>query len=94
MLVIKYKYISSKIGASSDAKIWYYLMQDTDLFCFTSNNISGVILKSWSNSEIKDFTEQLKSYDGIIFDDELKKKIIEINKIQINLYINKINISK
>ncbi len=80
LVISKYKYITSKIGASPDAKkIWYYLMQDSDLLCFTSNNMSGVILKSCSNNEIKYFLEQLKGikYD-LEFDDELKEKILMI----------------
>lgn len=80
MIINKYKYITSKIGASDDAKkIWYYLMQDSDLLCFTSNNISGVILKSCSDIEIKEFLDKLKGYNGLEFDDELKNKIVELN---------------
>ena len=78
MIINKYKYITSKIGASDDAKkIWYYLMQDSDLLCFTSNNFSGVILKSCDDAEIKDFLDKLKGYKELIFDDELKQKVIE-----------------
>jgi hypothetical protein len=78
MIIDKYKYITSKIGVSDDAKkIWYYLMQDSDLLCFTSNNISGVILKSCSDLEIKEFLDKLKGYKDLEFDDELKQKIIK-----------------
>jgi hypothetical protein len=78
MIINKYKYITSKIGVSDDAKkIWYYLMQDSDLLCFTSNNISGVILKSCNDSEIKEFLDKLKGYKDLEFDDELKQRIIE-----------------
>lgn len=77
-VIYKYKYITSKIGASPDAKnIWYFLMQDSDLLCFTSNNISGVILKKCSDQEIKEFLDKLKGYQDLEFDDELKEKILE-----------------
>ena len=79
MIINKYKYITSKIGASDDAKkIWYYLMQDSDLLCFTSNSISGVILKYCNDDEIKEFLDKLKGYNDLEFDDELKEKIMEI----------------
>ena len=77
MIINKYKYITSKIGVSDDAKkIWYYLMQDSDLLCFTSNNISGVILKTCNDTEIKDFLDKLKGYKDLEFDNELKQKIM------------------
>lgn len=87
LVINKYKYITSKLGVRDDAKkIWYYLMQDSDLLCFTSNNISGVILKSCSDDEIKDILDKLIgiNYD-IEFDDELKNKIITIYK-NLNFY--------
>jgi len=78
LVISKYKYITSKIGASDDAKkIWYFLMQDSDLLCFTSNNISGVILKTCSDQEIKEFLDNLIGYKDLEFDDELKEKIIQ-----------------
>jgi len=77
MIINKYKYITSKIGVSDDAKkIWYYLMQDSDLLYFTSNNISGVILKTCNDTEIKDFLDKLKGYKDLEFDNELKQKIM------------------
>lgn len=78
LVINKYKYITSKIGDSDDAKkIWYYLMQDDDLYCFTSNNISGVILKTCTDDELKKFLDSLIGYQNIEFDNELKQKIIE-----------------
>lgn len=88
-VIYKYKYITSKIGASPDAKnIWYFLMQDSDLLCFTSNNISGVILKNCSDQEIKEFLDKLKGYQDLEFDDELKEKVLKFYG-DINYYKNR-----
>ena len=89
LVIDKYKYITSKIGASDDAKkIWYYLMQDSDLLCFTSNNLSGVILKTCNNFEIKEFLDKLIGIDyDLEFDDEFKIKILEIYN-DLNFYRN------
>lgn len=77
-VIYKYKYITSKIGASPDAKnIWYFLIQDSELLCFTSYNISGVILKTCNDEEIKEFLDKLKGYQDLEFDDELKEKVLE-----------------
>jgi len=77
-LIDKYGFITSAIGLSDDAKnIWYKLMLDNELYCFSSNVISGVISKDKDNIFIKECLDRLKKYD-LIFDDELKEKIKEI----------------
>jgi hypothetical protein len=78
------KWILSDFRVSKPAKkIWYHLMLDKDLLCFTSNYYSGVILKTIDNSLIKSILDKLKpKYQDhnieYIFDDYLKDKIMEI----------------
>jgi len=76
IMINKFDYITSNKDASEDAiNIWYFLMLDTDLYCYTSNTESGVILKK--SNKIKEFLEKIRGKD-LIFDDQFQEKIIEI----------------
>lgn len=78
LMIDKFGYITSNKYSSNDAKnIWYNLMKDPDLYCFTSNMDSGVISKKLDNETIKFVLDKLRN-DDIIFDDYLIKKIEEI----------------
>lgn len=78
LIVTKFGFITSNKYTTLDAyNIWYYLMLDTDLYCFTSNLESGVIYNKLDNTQIKKILDQLNGKD-LIFDDELIQKIIEI----------------
>ena len=68
------KFITSDRYNSLDAKnIWYNLMKDTDLYCYTSNMYSGVIVKN-DDTILRYFLDNLKNKE-VIFDDELIEKI-------------------
>jgi hypothetical protein len=78
VVINHYGFITSDKNSSIEAQnIWYNLMLDKDLLCYTSNIISGVILKTLDNERIKNILEYLKGKE-VIFDDELKEKIKEI----------------
>ena len=78
LIINKFYFITSNKYSTPDAhNIWYHLMLDKDLYCFTSNMDSGVIHKKSSNDIIKSVLENIKNKE-IIFDDELIDKIIEI----------------
>jgi len=87
-VINKVKFITTNKFSSVDSiSTWYVLVTDDLLYSFTSNDITGVIIKNLSNDEIKKYLDDLKNYnlnvlkfnfDDIIFDDELILKIIEI----------------
>ena len=78
LLIDKFNYITSNKYSTPDAyNIWYNLMLDKDLYCFTSNFNSGVIHKKTTNKIIKYVLDQIRDKD-IEFDSELTEKIIEI----------------
>ena len=76
-VIKRYGYITStKAGTKENAlRIWYNLMFDYDLYCYTSLTDSGAILKTYI--DIKNVLDQLKS-KNLEFDSELKQKIIEL----------------
>jgi hypothetical protein len=77
-IINKLGFITSEFGANAESKnIWYKLMLDTDLYCFTSNIISGVICKSRNDFFIKECLEKVKNYN-LIFDEEIEEKITEL----------------
>ena len=57
--------------------IWYKLMMDEDLYCYTSNFSSGVISKQITDEKLKKILDKIKIID-LIFDSELEQKIIEL----------------
>ena len=66
-------------------------MQDSDLLCFTSNNLSGVILKKSTDIELKDFLDKLIGIQyKLEFDNELIERILSIYD-NIDFYKNKLN---
>lgn len=87
LMIKKFKFITSDYGASREAiNIWYHLMCDKELYCFTSNYCSGVIWKDIENEELKNIISLIKKdvysmynikFDDIIFDNQLKMKIKE-----------------
>jgi hypothetical protein len=83
-----YKLVISKVGwVTSDRyssqyayNLWYNLLQDKDLYCFTSNVISGLIYKNISDSELIEIINKIKGITNQIeFDDELIEKILILN---------------
>ena len=78
LIINKFNYITSNKYSTLDAyNIWYNLMLDKDLYCYTSNRDSGVIHKKTSNEIIKYVLDQIRDKD-IEFDSELTEKIIEL----------------
>ena len=84
-IIIREKFITSNKHSSLTAyNLWYHLLTDNDLMCFTSNFLSGVMLKNISNEEIKLILDKLpKVYHtkqekniqvNYEFDDYLKQK--------------------
>ena len=53
-------------------------MLDKDLYCFTSDFNSGIIIKTISNNKLEKFLNKINSLPNLIFDDELTQKIIEL----------------
>ncbi len=82
LLLKKYKYLTTAIDVTEDAyNLWYSLMTDESLYCFTSKKISGILSKKLNNIEIKEIFDNLRNiYTDLIFefDEPLKEKIIEI----------------
>jgi hypothetical protein len=78
LVIEKNGFITSNRFCNDNAKnIWYYLMLDRDLYCYTSYVNSGVIDKKLNNKEIKKILDNIQNLD-VYFDDELQEKIIEI----------------
>ena len=87
-VIDKVGFITTNKYSSKDAiHIWNGLVTNEKLYAFTSNDITGVILKNQSDNKIKTYLDNLKNYnsnvlkfkfDDLIFDDELEEKIIEI----------------
>ena len=78
LIIDKFNYITSNKYSTLDAyNIWYNLMLDEDLYCYTSNKDSGVIHKKTPDNTIKYILDQIKNKD-IEFDSELTEKIIEL----------------
>jgi len=90
LIISKFEYITSNRFSSIDAyNIWYNLMLDEELYCFTSNLNSGVIHKKASNNIIKYVIDNLENKENIEFDNELEQKIIEIYG-SLDIYTQKI----
>ena len=78
-----YKLVIDRVGwITSDRystqhayNLWYNLLQDMDLYCFTSNTISGLISKNISDTELDKIVNRFIDLAGIEFDDELEDKI-------------------
>lgn len=74
-----YDYISTTNLSTSSAKnIWYYLMIDRDLYCFTSMTKSGSILKSCSDEKLLNFYNMFSNVENVVFDTEFRWKIRKI----------------
>ena len=70
---------SDRYSSQQSYNLWYNLLQDKDLYCFTSNIMSGLIDKSISDNKLLEISKNIKklSFD-IELDDELKEKLKEI----------------
>jgi hypothetical protein len=81
MTIEKNKYITSDRFSSLHAwNLWYNLLQDKDLYCFTSNIRSGLISKSVSDKELKEIVNKLiVGVNDIEYDDELREKLELLN---------------
>lgn len=79
LLINKYDYLTNINTSTKECiNIWYYLMTDSELYCFTSLTKSGSILKSCDDKKLIDFYNKYSIVDGVIFDDEFKEKINSI----------------
>ena len=80
MIINRSKFITSDRYATLSAyNLWYNLLQDEDLYCFTSNIRSGLILKNISDGEIISIIDKIKiGINDIDYDDELKSKLVEL----------------
>jgi len=78
LVIKKFDYITTNRYSTILAyNVWYKLMIDKELYCYTSNFHSGVIYKKISNEKLKTFLDNIRNME-LIFDDELKQKIIEL----------------
>ena len=77
MTIEKNKYITSDRFSSLHAwNLWYNLLQDEGLYCFTSNIRSGLISKKVSDEELKEIVNKLSvGVENIEYDDDLKEKL-------------------
>lgn len=83
----KIKFATSDKNASDKAiHVWRGLITNNNFYSFTSNQITGVIIKKQTNNEIKTILDKIKNYNSnvikfdfneLIFDEELEEKIIE-----------------
>lgn len=78
-LIIKnFGYITTNRYSNKLAyNIWYNLMLDDDLYCYTSDFNSGVLIKTISDIKLKNFLDEIRNLSNLIFDDELIEKIIK-----------------
>lgn len=78
ILVERFDYITTNKHSSILAyNLWYNLMMDSVLYCYTSNFCSGIISKNISDEQLIIFLNKIKKMD-LIFDPELENKIIEL----------------
>jgi len=79
--------ISDKYASNKAIHIWRGLIINDNFYSFTSNKITGVILKNQTNDEIKHILDNIKNYKSnvidfdftdLIFDDFLEEKINEL----------------
>lgn len=77
MTIEKNKYITSdRFSSLHTWNLWYNLLQDEDLYCFTSNIRSGLISKKVSDEELKEIVNKLSvGVENIEYDDDLKEKL-------------------
>ena len=78
LVINHFNYITSRKYLTNLSKnIWYKLMIDADFYCFTSNDISGVIYKNISDNMILEILEKIKDINkyNIIYDSKLTSKI-------------------
>ena len=68
---------SDRYASNNAYNLWYNLLQDKNLYCFTSKTMSGLISKSLDDIEIEKVINKIKKLkiDDIEFDDELQEKI-------------------
>jgi len=87
ILVIHYfGWISSDINSSDSAKnLWFSLVKNNDVYCITSNFFSYLISKKLSNIILKNILDSIIQrkdtkieIKDIIFDNDIKEKIVEI----------------
>jgi hypothetical protein len=87
-VIEKIKFAISDRYASKEAiHVWRGLITNDKYYSFTSNKITGIILKNQSDIEIKRILDDIKNYNSnvidfefkdLIFDDKLEEKITEI----------------
>jgi len=77
LIIKRVGWITSDRYSSEHAyNLWYSLLQDEDLYCFTSNIMSGLIDKSVDDKKLIEIVAKIKSVSfDIEFDDELKEKL-------------------
>ena len=79
--------VSDKYASNKAIHVWRGLITNDKYYSFTSNKITGIILKSQTDIEIKRILDNIKNYNSnvidfnfkdLIFDDKLEEKIKEI----------------
>ena len=86
LLINYFGYISSDVNSSTLAKnLWFSLVQDQRIYCITSKYYSYLICKKLNNDSLKyildiliERKEKIVSLEDIVFDNDIKEKIIEI----------------
>ena len=87
ILVVQYfGWISSDINSSSSAiNLWFSLVQNSEIYCITSNFFSYLISKKLNNNELRTILDKIIQREDtkieikdVIFDNDIKEKIIEI----------------
>jgi hypothetical protein len=82
LVISKAKFITTNNYANPIMyNIWHNLMVRNDLYAFTSNFMSGIIDKNINDTNLKNILDDLlffKKKYNLIFDTDLKNKIIEI----------------
>ena len=79
LVINKFGWVTSDRYSSQHAyNLWYNLLQDIDLYCFTSNMMSGLISKIISDDDLKSVIDRFKDIKDIEFDDELMNKLKEL----------------
>ena len=80
MTIDNVKFITSDRYSSLSAyNLWYSLLQDNELYCFTSNLRSGLISKKINNDELVNIIDKVKiGVNDIEYDDELIEKLNNI----------------
>lgn len=81
LIIDKFLWITSnKFSSISAYNLWYNLLQDEDLYCFTSSHTSGLISKKINDEELLKIINKIKmNFIDIEYDDELINKINKIS---------------